>query len=443
VAFDYRTATRTEIAGLAHQLKGRLLGELGALLVPGDPIRSKAQVGYVVESFFGIPANARPEADFPLAKVELKVVPLRRTRSGFVAKERTVISMIDYNKIVEEVWSDARIREKLQILFVFFEHLEGQPKEAFPILEVNLWVPDQRALELLRSDWSRIRDKVRHGLAHELTESDGRIMGASTKASSSLVLRGQPFSSTLAKPRAFSLKPSFTTELFRETQAGTQPSWNDLGVDDVDQFEQQLLGRFEPFIELTVDEAADRLGMTDGGGKAYAAGVSRRIFGGRGFKTEIAEFRVMGLTPRVVRVDERRYPYESTSFPAFRYDELLSEAWEDSDLLARIEYMLLIPLVGAMKGTPQGSCRFAKPRFWRPSAADIDLIRQEWELFRIEIEQGKADRLAPASGTVAIHVRPHARNARDTDEAPGIGPIVRKSFWLNRLFVAQILRGER
>ena len=54
-----------------------------------------------------------------------------------------------------------------------------------------------------------------------------------------------------------------------------------------------------------------------------------------------------------------------------------------------------------------------------------------------------ADRLTPASETVAIHVRPHARNASDTDDAPGVGPLVKKSFWLNQPFVQSILRGER
>jgi DNA mismatch repair protein MutH len=81
------------------------------------------------------------------------------------------------------------------------------------------------------------------------------------------------------------------------------------------------------------------------------------------------------------------------------------------------------------------------PVFWRPSAEELDLIRREWEIFRLEIREGSADHLTPASQTAAIHVRPHGRDARDTDDAPGIGPVVKKSFWLNRPFVREILRG--
>ena len=122
---------------------------------------------------------------------------------------------------------------------------------------------------------------------------------------------------------------------------------------------------------------------------------------------------------------------------------LLEEEWDDSDLLAHTEYMLFVPVHGTTKKTPQGECAFGQPVFWRPSAEQLELIGQEWETYRIEIREHKADRLSPASETKAIHVRPHGRDSRDTDEAPGLGPIVKKSFWLNRPFVREILVAGR
>jgi DNA mismatch repair protein MutH len=151
----------------------------------------------------------------------------------------------------------------------------------------------------------------------------------------------------------------------------------------------------------------------------------------------------MGLTPRITRVNEDLLPYEHTSFPAFRYKALLEEEWDDSDLLARVEYMLFIPIQGISKDTPQGACTFGRPAFWRATSEQLDLIRREWELFRIEIRDHKANHLTTAAWTVAIHVRPHARNSKDTDEAPGLGPVVKKSFWLNKAFVQEILRAQQ
>jgi len=63
-----------------------------------------------------------------------------------------VLSMIDYKSLPTETWDTAHVREKLTILFVFFEHLHGRPKEEFPIREVLLWKPD-RADERT-SDWT-------------------------------------------------------------------------------------------------------------------------------------------------------------------------------------------------------------------------------------------------------------------------------------------------
>ena len=92
----------------------------------------------------------------------------------------------------------------------------------------------------------------------------------------------------------------------------------------------------------------------------------------------------MGLTPRMSRVDENLQPYEALSFPAFRYAELLDEDWEDSDLLSRVEYMLIVPVFGRTRRTPQAACRFGRPVFWRPSAAQLETMRREWELVPVE-----------------------------------------------------------
>lgn len=440
--FDYLHEDQGAILARAQELVGLTLRQTGASFETAIPSHGKGEVGHAIEAYFGIPRNSRHDADFPTAEIELKVLPMKRVGTRLAVKERTVISMIDYGAIVEEHWVTAAVRKKLNILFVFFEHLPDRPKGEFPIHDVLLWRPDTRTDALLEADWTRVRTKVRHGLAHELSESDGRIMGPCTKGPDAGHLRTQPFSEIRAKSRAFALKPSFTLELFRESQT-PRPRRDTIRIPEAGRFEETLLERFRPFEGRAVDEVADELKVPRSAAKSYAAAVARRIFGARSFKEEIKQFAEMGLTPRVTRVGSDLRPYESTSFPAFRYAELVLEDWEDSELLARVEYMLFLPLKGLAKGTPQGQCRFGAPRFWRPSAADLELIRREWELFKLEIERGRADRLTPASETLAIHVRPHGRDAHDTDIAPGVGPLVKKSFWLNRRFVAQILRGER
>lgn len=442
-SFDYRTASEAGILARAKLLEGRFLGDIrGASFTATEGGRGRHEAGLAVEHFFGIPRNSRSEADFPGAGIELKVVPLVRSGNKLRVKERTVISMIDYGALAQETWATASVRKKLRVLFVFFEHIPDFPKTAFPIRTVVLWEPDAATESFIRADWERVWTKVRHGDAHLLSESDGRIMGPCTKGADSTALKRQPFNPEPAKSRAFALKPAFTLDLYERTvrRRLEESLVANHVTSPTAEFEARLLERFEHFEGRTVDDVAAELGVPPSNAKSYAAMVMRRAFGAKSFRAKIREFEQMGLTPRMTRVGPNLMPYEALSFPAFRYSELLEETWEDSDLLSRIEYMLIVPVHGESKSTPQGNCRFGHPVFWRPTASELDTIRREWEVFRLEIRQGRADRLTPASQTVAIHVRPHARDSMDTDVAPFVGPLVKKSFWVNALFLGRLLK---
>lgn len=443
--FDYRTAPKEAILARAELLKGHVLGDIaGASFKALEAKRGKGEGGAAIETFFGIPPNDRSEADFPGAGIELKVVPLRRAGNSTRVKERTVISMIDYDQLVLETWDTASVRKKLHILFVFFEHLAEESKALFPIRAFVFWEADAATEGFIRADWERVVTKVRHGLAHQLSESDGRIMGPCTKAKDSHTLRSQPFGTVKAKPRAFALKPSFTLDVYERSQRERREESlvANRVISPTASFEEQLLQRFSRLESRSVGDVAEELGISPSNAKSYAARVLRRAFGANDFRSEIREFKEMGLTPRTTRVDASLMPYEALSFPAFRYRELLEETWEDSDLLSRVEYMLIVPVHGGRRDTPQADCRFRQPVFWRPSADQLETIRREWELYRLEIREGLAMNLTPGSETLAIHVRPHARNARDADIAPLIGSVVKKSFWLNRGFVRTLLRAD-
>ena len=116
-----------------------------------------------------------------------------------------------------ETWDSANVRKKLRILFVFFEHLNGRSKREFPVHSVVLWEPLDEIEAQVRRDWEAVHAKVLAGLAHELSEADGRIVGPVTKgADSSESSPVSPTATVLAKSRAFALKPSFTFGLYVE-----------------------------------------------------------------------------------------------------------------------------------------------------------------------------------------------------------------------------------
>src|SRR4051812_1018991 len=438
MAFPYQHATEAEILARARTLEGLRLGQLGfefsALEGAG-----RHEVGHAIESFFDIPRNSRSEADFPGANIELKVVPLCKRSNGLTTKERTVLSMIDFNRIVLETWDTATVREKLKILFVFFEHIDGRPKAEFPVRRVVLWEPDDEVAALLKTDWERVRTKIRRGLAHELSESDGRIMGPCTKGADSKHLRAQPFSETKARSRAFALKQAFTKTLYRPPARTEQV----LKTSDAPDLEDRLLARFSRFVGRTVASVADELGVPESTAKSYTASVARRAMGASSVRSRIKEFDDTGLTLRITRVNSDLLPYEAISFRAFDYFELLDESWEDSALLSEVEYMLLVPLHAPNRTTSQRESTFGDPVFWRPTSHELELIAREWEVYRLEIREGRANRLSPASNTTAIHVRPHGRDGQDRVQAPGEPDARKQSFWLNKPYIQKVLAEAR
>ena len=435
-AFDYRTATPDEILDLANELPGLRLGQIpGAHFDAVEMKRGKGEAGAAIEAYFGIPPNSRQEADFPGAGGELKAVPVVRKKDGPRVKERTVISMINFGALARETWESASVRKKLHILFVFFEHLYGRPKLEFPVLHVTLWQPEAEVLEQIHVDWNAVRAKVVAGLAHELSESDGKILGPCTKGTDSTKLRSQPSSDIRAKSRAFALKPTFTLALYLDTL--------DRRVNSDQLAELSTLERlrraFRSFEGRTIADVADELHIRASTGKGHAANVVHRAVAAAS-KLKKSELE-RTLTVRMSRVGPELLPYEALSFPAFSHVELIEEDWEDSDLLSRVEHMLIVPVRGMMKDTPPSDCTIGTPVYWEPTAEELATIEREWTMFRDLIRDGRADNLPTESTTEAIHVRPHGRDASDRDPIPGGGDQVKKSFWLNKRFVQEILHG--
>jgi DNA mismatch repair protein MutH len=432
--FDYRTATENEILSRAALLEGMLAGKIqGASFKASEARRGKGEVGLAVENYFGIPPNATSAADFPGAGIELKVVPLVRSERGVRVKERTFVSLIDYEALTRETWDTASVRKKLKILFVFFEHLHGRSKKQFPIHSVVLWEPLDEIEQQIRSDWERVRAKVLAGLAHELSEGDGRILGPSTKGADSSELRRQPYNDQLAKSRAFALKPSFTFGLYVEPAVPFEAE---------ELAENASLARlrrgFQRFENRTIDEVALELAIRPSRAKSHAANVVRSAVSAAS-PMSATEFKLIGPTVRMARVDADAYPYEAMSFPAFRHLDLVRETWEDSELLSLLEHMLIVPVFGIEKSTPAGECIIREPTYWAPTAQQLDLIEREWADFRDRIARGESHALPTERRTKAIHVRPHARDATDRDATPGGGSEIKKSFWLNKRFVQEIL----
>lgn len=444
--FDGDAATEAEVLEYAKKLRGKRLRDVlpasgrVAESKPGD----KGAVGQLVERAFGLARSSEQRPDFGNAGIELKVVPLKRSSRSVRSKERTSVTMIDYGALVDETWQTAKVRKKIEkILFVFYYHVDkGNPLDTV-IEETVLWIPQGELLPQLRSDWSVVRKKVLDGLAHEISEGDGRVLGAATKGAGGGKLVDQPRNQAVrAKPRAWALKPALTTWLYEEKRAGKKPviSLRDaLKLKPAEGFEDAVLQRLESYEGRTLAEVAKLLGVPISKAKSAAAILVRRAIGVLDEKALIREFKERGIQIKIVPLSPAGRPYEAMSFPKFNHMEVWKEEWEESDLLQQLDRMLVVPLVRAERKTPKERQVWGRAFFWSPSADQLNGIECEWRDYCRRIQAGEANKLPGASQTRYIHVRPHARDSRDTELAPRVGQVVKKCFWLNQDFIARVV----
>ncbi len=238
--------------------------------------------------------------------------------------------------------------------------------------------------------------------------------------------------------RAWSLKQPFVGWIYRE-MTGDEPVPSETAAPDpAAEFEARTLATLSSYVGRPFDQLASLAGREGKQGKAAVAQVVRALIGERA-KGRSGDFLRFGVEVKTVPVDQSGRVVELMSFPAFVHEELVFEDWELSDLLGRLNRLLIVPVHRGPR-TSLAETRMGQPIFWSPSETELDGIHQEWERFKALIEAGEARNLPLPSMTQYIHVRPKARNAQDRDQAPGGFDVIKKSYWLNQRYLEEILR---
>ena len=240
--------TIEELLHYTEAIKGRTFKEIDSehLLENTTNLkRNKGILGHVVESgFYKYPINSNPQADFDKIGVELKVTGYKKNKKGKKsAKERVSLSKIDFNKIVNEEYEYSKlIYKNKKILFIWYFYEKGKDIGDFLITDYQLYDMSQDE-ETIKNDFYIIKQKVKDGRAHELSESDTSYLGACTKARTSKDRTTQPNSTIPAKPRAYSLKNSYMSGILNSI--GTTISFD---TNEFKTVEEYVLDKLRPYI---------------------------------------------------------------------------------------------------------------------------------------------------------------------------------------------------
>lgn len=435
VWLGYDPCSQESIIEYAGQLAGKTLREATGISQIDDPHRRRGAFGNALEEFyFKIPPNSSPKADFDGAGLELKSTPLKRNKNGeLAAKERLVISQINFMNVVDEDFEHSHLMDKAEnILLVSYLYEQDKDPLDYVIQSAVRWSFPEDDLPQIKKDWEAVVGKVRSGHAEDISGSDTLYLEACTKAKDSTVRTRQPYSDALAKPRAWALKASYMTAVQRKIIDELQSIPRAAGEKNLGLLEL-LRSRFAPYLGMSEAQLAEKFHVS--GSKDRCARITKKILGVNE-SSEIEEFAKAGIVPKTIRVRTSGRPKEALSFPTFDYYELLERDFEDSDFYG---YLMQKYLFVLYREDAEGVYRLRDICFWQMSEDDLFDARLCYDQMRENVRKGRADISVKSSENRCCHVRPHGRDGKDTRPQPYGPPVVKKSFWLNQGYLQEEL----
>jgi len=437
----YDITSPSSILNYAKGLSGKTLAEVVDLSGVIENLSHKGDLGNMVEKYyFQYLPNSTHGPDFAEAGVELKTTGVKKSSKNiYEAKERLVLSMINYVTLVDEDWSTNSLMQKCRLMLLLFYYYQKDVAVYNRRFVFNplLWEFPEVDLKVIEADWKLIQSKIKDGRAHELSEGDTFYLGACRKGAGGAKesLRKQPFSDLGAKARAFSLKPSYVNTILsgyaQEAEIISTISEAKTGIEEI------TLAKFKPFIGMTVESIADILKFDMSGkvDKSVHQRLALKILGSK--KKNPPEFEKAGIKMKTIRLETNNKPKESMSFPAFKYMDIVNEEWDESNFSEALERKFLFIV---FQYDNNDILRFKKAMFWNMPYEDREEARKVWEFTKKQIIDGNADKLPGMKDSYVAHVRPHGRNADDTIPTPDGKLLVRKCFWLNNNYIAKQLK---
>lgn len=463
----YDPANRKSIVEYAQKLVGRTLRDSCDVDSFSSKKGNKGKLGQAIEyCYFEYEPNSAQEPDFPEVGLELKTNPVKRKKDKTLsAKERLVLTMIDYCALVDETWESSTVRSKMDdMLLITFLHEPEKDEFDYEFEFVGTPMIPLEDMAVIRDDWETIVAKVKAGLAHEISGGDTNYLEACTKGASAKTVRRQPYSDIMAKQRAFALKSSYMTS-FYDKNIRLESIMRHRGEESMS-LEDLVKARIGEYAGMTNIGLGDRFDLNPRS-KNFNA-LLTKVMLGVGRENEIAEFSKAGIIVRTIRLECNGRIREHVSFPAFEFADLLAETeWEDSEFgkVCNSKFLFVV-----FKENEQRVYELRGCEFWSMPSEMVDAAEATWEETRRVVEGGvkfiecapccnggrptiKND--LPGSGFNHVaHVRPHASQsayrfedgteignvARDTSELPDGRAMTKQCFWLDKGVVEKLLK---
>ena len=460
--------------------KGVKLIELYKIIENQYPVVSKALktqkgvVGHIMEGLTGRAPNSDSRADLYNIGVELKVMPLRKVSNIIQPKERSKLKSINYNSIQKEQWGTSPLRTKMNcILFLTYEHPIGltyKDWEQFVFKGPLYYYLQSENESIVREDWEGIKGKVINNEAHNLSESDGDILGACTSGTGKEIKYNEW--ALPAKQRSYSLKHSYLKQFYKEKVG--KVSYESLSETIKDKsIVNYVLNELKNNLQnKSLNDLSNRYNIEfNDSAKAGFRFLINKIFKIEGGRL-IREMDQRGIQIKTIPVNEDSRPWEAMSFPKFSLVDIMNERWDEPTLFENEEFestfknqinnpYIFIPIIKKkIKGKYESWDNWTVGNIilWVPSFKELEGMKMEWEELKQIIKSGvitqivkhgnrkrQLNNLLKSKNTNYIHIRPHAKDSNDVDipyleYTKGRVSICWQSYWLNKKFISKLLQ---
>lgn len=425
---------------------------------------AKGELGnFIEEYYFGYPPNGDQDADFKEAGVELKQTPIDILRNGrYSAGERLSITMISFKEPVVDDFYKSHVWNKIKlILLVHYIRDKSLNRYDYPIKYVNLFTPPEEDLQIILDDYKKINDKIKSGKAHEISEGDTLYLGACTKGATALKSQVPQYygNHTLAKKRNFCFKRSYMDYILKQYVLNDKLDAEKIikSLDELksNSFEDIIINKINRYYNQSDADLMTKFNIKQN--KATWATIIYRILGISGNNAE--EFVKANIKIKAIRVEENGNVREHMPLPTFKFKEIVTQHWEDSDLynlLSETKYLFV------MFYKKENNYYLKKAQFWNMSDSDLDIVEQEWIKVKNTVLNGVKfyhqpngtikNNLLGSSESQIIHVRPHtAKSAYKltdgytrgdlmyADQLPDGQFMTQQSFWINKKYLIKQL----
>jgi DNA mismatch repair protein MutH len=137
---------------------------------------------------------------------------------------------------------------------------------------------------------------------------------------------------------------------------------------------------------------------------------------------------------KTIRINETNTILESMSFTQIKYNEIINQSWENSDLY-KILSSEFIFFIFKVRNKDDRDPVFHNAIFWKMSEADLDLVNKFWELTKESIRIGDYKNFVTIKNDFICHVRTKGLNNKDLMVTPQGTIEPKRGYWLNASYL--------